>query len=156
MPNLFMGRRNNFFCFIQNNAFYPVLYFIPEFISLTTEKLNSIMLKRIMRSGNHHPRVKSFAPHQICNRRCGNHPCNNSFGTHTANTCNQCCLQNITRNTGIFSNNDPGFSSAVPSKYICPRSTNMKCQFRCQFFIRYSSDTICSKQSTHCYLLRYI
>ena len=110
------------FGLIQNKLLYFLLNAVRKLKARAGKKLYSVILHRIMRSGNHNSRVRVMRFHKICYGGSGHHPQKLNVNAYRSNSSYKSRLQHIGGDSRIFSYYNIGFGiiGFMPCKHRCP------------------------------------
>ena len=130
---------------LMNDFFQFILNSIRQFVTITTEEFNAIIMERIVGGRDNDTCFCLMTASQICDSRRRDNPRQHCPSASRANSRRQSSLKHLTGQTGIAANNDErlffGFFAEVNR-----RSTSQTiCHLRHQNRICLSADTIRTK-----------
>ena len=134
---------------LVHDGFDFILHRIRQFIAGPGKKLDPVVLKGIVGSGNHHPCIGFQFFCEIGDRRCGYHPQEMGVPSRAADPSRQGAFQHGTGKTGIPSDQDLGCLH-LPSEILSRSTAQPVCQFRIEYrTIGDAADAVRSKHSSH-------
>ena len=98
-------------------CFDSCLYFCFDLLSVTVQKLDSIIVKWIVTCRDHNSAVKILCANRVGNTRCCRYMKQICICSGSRQSGNQCILKHIAAASGILADYDPGlmFSAIVPA-----------------------------------------
>ena len=125
----------------------PCLYLCFDLLSVSVQKLDSIIIKWIVACRDHDSTVKILCADNIRNTWSCRYMKKICICSGSGQSCCQCIFKHIAASSCILADHDLCFvlTTIVPAHI----TAYLKCMICCQLYVGFSTETICSKIFTH-------
>ena len=151
--DVFLAGKRKLLNLAVNISLDTLLNLSLDLLSVSVQKLDSVIIEWVMACGDHNTAVKILCTNCKGYTWCGGYMKKINICTGSGKTCNQSVLKHVAASSGVLADYDLGLmvTSVIPSHI----TSYLECIVNSQLNICLSSKSVCSKIFSHNYLSSY-